>query len=207
MTALTMERMRSFERWTYHQMILTSGTKAWKHGIAMLDPATGKVKPGAAGTGLLFIGLFAENVDATAGDKLVNINFGTEKEIEWLANAATGPVLATDVGKVCYVLDDQTVTITSTGNSVAGRVWIVDAVQGVGVERIAAAPAAALTAAESGGGEPIAEPEPEPPVDSGSPPETPIGGDPGFASEFPLADGSEGDATSEHHSGHGRRKR
>ena len=174
MTALAQERMRSFERWGYRQMILLSGTKAWKHGIAMLDPTTGKVKPGVVGTGLLFIGLFAETIDATTGgDKLVNINFGTEKEIEWLANATVGPVLVTDVGKLCYVADDQTVTITATGASVAGRVWAVDAVQGVGVERITAAPATSAGAGALLGD--LDEPEPDPPAARFNPDEPLVG--------------------------------
>lgn len=37
------------------------------------------------------------------------------------------------VGRVCYTLDDQTVTSTPTG-SIAGRVWAVDSVLGVLVE-------------------------------------------------------------------------
>lgn len=141
MTALAKERMSLVERWTRRQLTLASGNKAWKGGIAALDLSTGKVEPGHAETDLLVIGSFAETVDAALADALVDVDFGREIEARWLANATAGDAIAaTDVGSLCYVMDDQTVTITPTGRSIAGRVWGVDSVKGVLVERLQAVP-------------------------------------------------------------------
>jgi hypothetical protein len=142
MTALATQRMSKTERWTRKQFTLASGNVAFKNGIACLDLSTGKVEPGHAETDLLVIGKFAENVDATAADTLVDVDLGKEIEVEYWANAEGGDACAaTDVGSLCYVLDDQTVTITPTAHSVAGRIWAVDATRGVAVERLQAVPA------------------------------------------------------------------
>lgn len=137
-----------FERWTYHLFPLTVGTKAWKGGIAVLDTATGKVKPGVTGTGLLYIGRFAESVDASAAEKPVNVDLSPEIEVVWWNNDTGGAITATMVGGPAYVLDDQTVTATATGRSLAGRVWAVDALRGVAVQRVSQTTAAALVAAD-----------------------------------------------------------
>lgn len=136
MTALINERARRQETWKTHELTLASGTKAFKGGRAALN-GSGKVVPASAAIALVMVGLFAETVDATAADKPVTVDFETELQIEWFANAGGGDaVLATDVGGICYQLDDQTVTITPDGKSVAGRVWAVDAVKGVAVEKL-----------------------------------------------------------------------
>lgn len=141
MTALAQERQGSRERWTYKQFTLASGNKAWKGGIACLDLSTGKVEPGHAETDLLLLGQFAETVDAAGGDKLVNVNLWREIDVIWYANAPGGDaVVATDIGSLCYVFDDQTVTKTATGRSVAGRVWAIDATLGVAIEKLQAVP-------------------------------------------------------------------
>lgn len=142
MTALANERMRSVERWTYKTFPLAVGNKAWKGGIACLDLSTGKVEPGHAETDLFVIGTFAETVDATAAEKQVNVNFGMEIEVEWFDNSLSNAVAAANVGSLCYVEDDQTVTTSPTGASIAGRVWAVNATDGVAVQKLAALPPA-----------------------------------------------------------------
>lgn len=136
MTALSQEKMSFSERWNYKQFTLASGNKAWKHGIACLDVSTGKVEPGHAESDLLVIGKFAETVDATSADKLVNIKFPMEIDVEWWSNDTGTPVVATDLGKVCYVLDDQTVTMNPVGAPAAGRVWGVSSTKGVAVQKL-----------------------------------------------------------------------
>jgi hypothetical protein len=140
-TALTIERMRDPERWQRKEFLLASGNIAFKNGIACGDLSTGKVEPGHEETDLLMLGVFAESANATAGDVLVNVDLIREIEVEWWANATAGDaVVATDVFNLCYVLDDQTVTRTPTGHSVAGRVWAVHATKGVAVEKLQAVP-------------------------------------------------------------------
>lgn len=141
MTALTKERMSSSERWRYKQFPLAVGNKGWKNGTAAIDLSTGKVEPGHAETDLFVIGKFAETVDATSAEKLINVDLCREVEIEWLENSAGSALDAGDVGSLCYVEDDQTVTGDSTGTSIAGRVWAVDATRGVAVERLTTIPA------------------------------------------------------------------
>jgi hypothetical protein len=139
-TALIKERMSSFERWTYKEFPLAVGNKAFQGAIAALDLSTGKVEPGHAETDLFVIGKFAETVDATAAEALVNVNLGMEIEVEWWDNSGTNPVAATDVGSLCYVEDDQTAAISASGGSVLGRVWAVDALRGVAVEKLQSVP-------------------------------------------------------------------
>jgi hypothetical protein len=143
-TALSNERMGQPEAWTYKQFPLAVGNKAWKNGIAAIDLSTGLVEPGHVESDLLVIGKFAETVDATSVQKLVNVRFPKEIWVEWFANDATS-IASTDVGSLCYLKDDQSVTLVPTGASVAGRIWAVDSAKGVAVEMLQAVPAAAPT--------------------------------------------------------------
>lgn len=148
MTALAQERMSSHEKWSYMTFPLAVGNKAWKHGIAVIDLSTGKVEPGHAESDLLVIGVFAETVDATSAEALVNVNFREEITVEWFENSTTGAIAATDVGNFCYVEDDQTVSITPTG-SIAGRIWKYSSTQGVAVQRLPNIPRSARLLTET----------------------------------------------------------
>lgn len=87
-------------------------------------------------TGLQVIGVAAETVDATSADALLNVDLEVEITVEWFANAtSTDAVAATDLGSRGYMMDDQTVTITAAGRSVAGRIWAVDSTYGVAVQK------------------------------------------------------------------------
>jgi hypothetical protein len=124
------------ERWTFKQFPLASGKKAYKGGIAVIKQSTGKCEPASAAAGLLHIGKFAESIDASAAEKLVNVDLGLEIEVCWWTNDTTAPVTADKVGSICYLLDDQTVSIDGTSRSIAGRVWAVDATKGVAVQKL-----------------------------------------------------------------------
>lgn len=137
MTALTDERMSSKEMWGLRLFTLASGKKAFKNGVCAIKLGTGTVVPGALASDLFVIGKFAETVDATAGAKPVNVDLGIGIEIEWLVNNAAS-IAATDLGSLCYLLDDQTAELAPNGGSVAGRIWGVDSVRGVAVQRTSA---------------------------------------------------------------------
>lgn len=138
--------MRNIDTFKTRDFTLTSGTIAYKGGRAVLNLSTGKVVPATSATARFAIGVFADNVDASAADTPVPVDLETEVVAEWWANdPGGGAIAATDVGSLCYMLDDQTVTITSTGRSVAGRIWGIDSVLGVLVERLQAVPAANAT--------------------------------------------------------------
>lgn len=137
MTALALEKQSTIERWTYRRFTLASGTKAWKNAALGIELGTGKIKPMAAGDSFLYVGKAERTVDATAADKLCNVNLGIEIEVEWFANSGGGDaVLSTDLGGLCYFYDDQTVGILGVGKSLAGRIWAVDAVLGVAVQKL-----------------------------------------------------------------------
>lgn len=141
MTALTMERQSTTERWTYHKFLLAAGSKAWRHGLAAIDLATGKVVPAAASGDLLVIGKFDQSLDLSApgaADAPINVNLGTEIEVEWWAQ--DGTILAADIGQLAYVIDDQ--TVGGAGTVLAGRVWAVDPLFGAAIQKLWPAEAA-----------------------------------------------------------------
>lgn len=149
MTALQAERARSIEKFTYRQFTLDVGNKAYKGGQAVIDLSTGKCEPGHdAETDLFAIGTFDETVDATSAAKLVNVNLGREVLAEWVVNGTAGDAIAiTDVGNLCYFMDDQTVSKVATNRSVAGRIWDFSSTRGVLVERLQAVPTPSSTLA------------------------------------------------------------
>jgi len=136
MTALTRSRMTNFERWTYKQFTLAVGNKAFKGGIAAIDMSTGKCEPGHVESDLYVIGRFEEDVDATLVEKLVNVDLSPEIEVVWWGNDAASPVTTAMLMATCFVLDDQTVSSDGSGRSIAGRVWAVDTLRGVAVQKI-----------------------------------------------------------------------
>lgn len=131
---LTKSRPLRVEKWRYKQFTLKAAETAYKGGIAVIKQADGKCYAGALATGLVIIGVFAED-KTSASDTLVNVDLLEEKTLVWFNNSTSGDaVAATDFGKDCYMTDDNKVTITSTSASKAGRVWAVDATKGVLVE-------------------------------------------------------------------------
>ncbi len=153
MTALAAARASSEVSFSARKFTLASGLKAWTNGIAVLDLTTGTVKPAtSASDSFLVLGKFAEDVDATAAATLVKVNLIREVRAEWFAQdttftAAVGTASSVDVGKIAYLADDQTVTATATGKSIAGRVWAVET-RGVLVERAASGVAAVAATAQ-----------------------------------------------------------
>jgi hypothetical protein len=142
MTALSQSKARRTERINRYEFTLTSGQTAYKNGIAALVLATGKVIVGASTPGTIFLGTFTRDVDASAADTTCTVHFDRELVCERFANGAGGDALAsTDVGRLCYVVDDQTVGKLSTGGRpVAGRVINVSSTLGVLVEKLPCIP-------------------------------------------------------------------
>lgn len=137
MTALAKDTVRPFRVFREVDLTLASGSIAYKNGRAALNPTTGKVVPASSSPTLLMLGRFMRKVDASAADKAVPVDLEREVRAEWYANHSGGDaVAATDIGRLCYVLDDNTVTITPTNRPIAGRVWEVDATKGVLVEKL-----------------------------------------------------------------------
>lgn len=149
MTAAVESRTAREAKWKHRTFTLLSGTKAFARCAAFLT-ATGKVVPAQNAAAVLYIGLFDEDVDATAADAPVGVDLLEEVTLLRFVNATAGDAIAaTDVGKLCYFLDDQTVQITPTPR-LAGRVWEVSAagvmVEKLPVDVLGVAPAPALPA-------------------------------------------------------------
>jgi len=139
MTALSTARRIREERWSYKQFPLAA-VAVYQGGAAVIDTSTGYVTKGAASTTLKPIGTFAESVDnsgGSAGDKSVNVKLADEVVLYRFVNGSgADEIVATDIGKACYFLDDQTVSIVATSHSIAGIVWDVDATKGVAVQLV-----------------------------------------------------------------------
>lgn len=125
-------------------------------GAIVCRNASGYATKGAVSTTLVGVGRANERVDNTAGaagDKRINV----EVDVFRFVNSADADAIAiADIGKPCYVVDDQTVAKTSGTNtrSIAGFVVDVDA-QGVWVEFNEArvrSHIAGITLPEGGGG-------------------------------------------------------
>jgi hypothetical protein len=95
-----------------------ASTKIYQGSLVVLN--AGFAAPGSTATGLIAVGRAKATVDNSAGADgalFVDVEEGIYK---WV-NASGDPILAANVGAVCYITDDQTVNITATGKSVAGR--------------------------------------------------------------------------------------
>lgn len=107
-------------------------TTIFQNGIVMLD-GSGFAKPGATAAGCVGVGVASDNdglpsfVNGGAdGAKLVTYTEGTFGPF---GNSAGGDeITAASVGRPCYIVDDQTVALTSNSGarSPAGRVHSVD---------------------------------------------------------------------------------
>ena len=96
------------------------GTIIFDGAFVAVD-ATGMAVPGAKATGLIAAGRAEEFVDNTLGadgDTTIKVRRGVFK---W-NNAASGAVTHKDILKSCYFVDDETVTATATGSSIAGKI-------------------------------------------------------------------------------------
>lgn len=127
-------------------LTLKEGEVAYQGGIACLEISSGKVVAGTAAAGLLFLGHFSKNADASDADVPCHVRFPVEVRATWYANSEDDEV--TEVGSLCYIEDDETVSSDSTATSVAGRVWKLDDARGVLVEKLQAVPA---SPADAGG--------------------------------------------------------
>lgn len=142
MTVLDNDRQSREKKFTYKLFPLAVGNKAFKNGLAALDLSTGKCEPGHTESDLFALGKFESTVDATSAETPVNVYLGREVIAEWWENDTGSPVTIAMLCALCYMKDDQTVTSDPTGASVAGRIWDVDSVKGVLVEKVGNVPAA-----------------------------------------------------------------
>ena len=114
-----------------------AGQKAYQGGVACMDTGAYTIKPGASGNASLIpIGEFAQSYDNSAGTGTIYVLVELAKEVpvDWYENASAGAAVV-NLFTTCYLLDDHTVTNSSSGNSEAGRVWKLDTTKGVLVQK------------------------------------------------------------------------
>jgi hypothetical protein len=87
----------------------------------------GVAAPGRTAKGLVCLGRAEQTVDNTGGaDNAVRIR--VRRGVFGFRNQADDPILAVDIGKECYLVDDETVARQAANEtrSVAGRVFSID---------------------------------------------------------------------------------
>lgn len=98
----------------------------YKGALLAYDQSDSKIKPGAAATDLIAVGRCEQRVSTGASNtKTVRVKSGIFK---WANSGGGDAIAADDVGKDCYIVDDQTVGLTDgTGSrSKAGKIVQVD---------------------------------------------------------------------------------
>lgn len=128
------ERKTRTARWSRLERLLKLGVVAEKGNVAALDRADGSLTNAAVGVGLMPIGYFEESFTGN-GTRRMKVRLFAEIDLALLGNSAVGPVADDDVGNVCYLGSAWEVSMTSTGASIAGRVWGV-ATDGVWVQMV-----------------------------------------------------------------------
>ena len=134
MVALTADRNTPMKDGKIVAVSVAANAVCFAGGIAVAN-ATGYAAPGSTALNLTYLGRFEESVDNTGGaDGAVTVDVRRGKAFKF-ANDATNPVTQASMGKVCYIVDDQTVAINNGAGtrSAAGIVMGVDA-NGVWVE-------------------------------------------------------------------------
>ncbi len=128
-----MERMTTYETWSYVEHVLKDGVLAEAGKMAAIELSSAEITKGGSAVGLRAIGYFDET---KTGDGVVTVRVRLFREVylHWWKNDTATPVVAADFGSPCYILDDETVTGDSAGASTAGVVWGVSNTLGVLVE-------------------------------------------------------------------------
>lgn len=106
-------------------------TQFYKGGMVCLDQADGKVKKGFVATTLIALGRCEENyLTGVSNTRKIKARSGIFK---YGNSASADQIAVTDIGKDCYIVDDQTVAKTNgtSTRSRAGKVHSIDTDGGV----------------------------------------------------------------------------
>lgn len=128
MAALTSDRDTPRLEGEIQDYGIAAATVLYGGSLICLD-AAGYLVPGSVSTTLTAVGRCERRVDnstGAAGDKTAKARPGT---FRFNNSASTEAIAIADIGKDCFIVDDQTVTKTNGGNSRsrAGKVVAVDA--------------------------------------------------------------------------------
>jgi hypothetical protein len=131
MAALTADRNTKARVGDFRESPLAAAVKVYAGAILMRN-AAGYLTKGATATGAVGVGraeAAADNSAGAAGALKVTWRAG----IFFYGNSAAGDLIAlADIGKICFIVDDQTVAKTDGGGT-RSRAGIVEDVEGSGV--------------------------------------------------------------------------
>ncbi|SOD42323.1 hypothetical protein [Nitrosovibrio sp. Nv4] len=165
MAALAADRNTPMKDGELISVSVAAAVKIYAGSLVAVN-ASGYATPGALAATLTYLGRAEEQVDNTGADGAKSVLVRVGKTFKWL-NHGADPVVQADLGKPCYIVDDQTVAKTN-GNgtrSAAGTViaidsdgvWVAASVRGnltataaLDFASIAAAASADLTIAVAG---------------------------------------------------------
>lgn len=134
MSALAADRNTPLKDGEIIAVPVATGVKIFA-GALVAASATGFATPGATATTLTYLGRAEAQADNTTGaNGAISVQVRRNKAFKF-ANLGADLVVQADLGKNCYIVDDQTVAKTSGGStrSVAGKVLGVES-DGVWVE-------------------------------------------------------------------------
>lgn len=109
------------------------GTNTIYQGSLVVLNASGFAEPGTTATGKIAVGRAKKTQTNSGSAGAVSIE--VEEGIFKWANAGGDPIVAATRGSLAYITDDQTVNVTATGKSAAGKVIQLDS-DGVWVKTI-----------------------------------------------------------------------
>lgn len=106
---------------------LNASATVYEGGLVAFDVATGYLVAGRVSTTDIVKGVARDTYvnDATAGAKIAHLDAGV---FCFASGTAADAIAADDIGKLCYVIDDQTVGVTdgTATRVIAGRIFDVD---------------------------------------------------------------------------------
>ena len=127
MTALSKSRtVRSIPGFMFSYPVLADAVI--HQGAIVVLTAAGYAKPAVTGTGLIAVGIARESVDAT-GLSSGDISIEIEEMIAECQNSAGDEITIADIGKVCFLADDQTVAKTD-GTGTRSPAGVVKKIEG-----------------------------------------------------------------------------
>ena len=134
MTALAADRNTHMKEGELIGVPVAANAKIYA-GALVVANATGYAAPGSTATTLTYLGRAEASVDNTGGADGAKTVMVRRKVAFKFANLAADLVTQADLGKTCYIVDDQTVAKTNGTNtrSAAGKVLGVES-DGVWVE-------------------------------------------------------------------------
>lgn len=124
MTALAADRNTAYQDGEMIAVPVAAATTIYAGSLVAAN-SSGYAVPGSTATTLTALGRAEEQVvnAGSAGDVTVRVR--RAKAFKF-ANDGADAVVQGDLGKTCYITDDQTVSHTATGKSAAGKVVRLD---------------------------------------------------------------------------------